>query len=296
MGQTAVVGVIGTGDMGAAIGAALQRAGLRVVTDLSRRSAHSRHLASRAGIEDLGSLARVVQEARLLLSIVPPATASAFAAEVAAAMSATGARPTFVDCNAVAPATLVAIAGQFATLGASVVDVGIVGRGPPSDSPTRLYFSGPERAGLELLATPELQLIDMGTSLGTASALKMAYAALNKGTDALHAVVLLMAEQLGVRDALMKEFESSQAAALRRMQERIPFLAATADRYAGEMHEIAATCESVGVTPLMHEGAAWLYAQLASTPLAAETRATLDRKRTLDEALDVFVRALRSRQ
>jgi len=291
MDRAAVVAVIGTGDMGAAIGGALRRTGLRVVSDLSRRSAHSRSLAQAAGIEDLASLSRVVQEAGLLLSIVPPAVAPEFAAEVAAAMSATGGRPTFVDCNAVAPETMRAIAGQFTSLGATVVDVG-----PPADLPTRLYFSGPERAGLELLAIPALRLIDMGEQIGTASALKMAYAALNKGTDALHLAVLLMAERLGVRGPLMEEFALSQAAALRRMHERVPFLAATADRYSGEMLQIAATCDSVGVTPLMHEGAAWLYERLATTSLAAETRATLHRDRTLDEALAVFVRALQPRE
>jgi 3-hydroxyisobutyrate dehydrogenase-like beta-hydroxyacid dehydrogenase len=296
MDRAAVVAVIGTGDMGAAIGGALRRAGLRVVSDLSRRSAHSRSLAQAAGIEDLGSLSRVVREAGLLLSIVPPAVALEFAADVAAAMSATGGRPTFVDCNAVAPETMRAIAGQFTSLGATVVDVGIVGRGPPAELPTRLYFSGPERAGLELLNIPALRLIDMGEQIGTASALKMAYAALNKGTDALHLAVLLMAEGLGVRAPLMEEFAVSQASALRRMHERVPFLAATADRYSGEMLQIAATCDAAGVTPLMHEGAAWLYERLATTSLAAETRATLPRERTLDEALAVFVQALQPRE
>jgi len=76
----------------------------------------------------------------------------------------------------------------------------------------------------------------------------------------------------------------------------VPFLAATADRYSGEMLQIAATCDAAGVTPLMHEGAAWLYERLATTSLAAETRATLHRDRTLDEALAVFVRALQPRE
>jgi hypothetical protein len=69
--------------------------------------------------------------------------------------------------------------------------------------------------------------------------MKMAYAALNKGTDALHAAVLLAAERLGVRPALMLELELSQKEALARMQARVPYLAATAERFAGEMAEIA---------------------------------------------------------
>jgi hypothetical protein len=135
-------------------------------------------------------------------------------------------------------------------------------------------------------------MLDMGEEIGRASAIKMAYAALNKGTDALYAAVLLAAEQLGVRPELMAELELSQQEALARMNARVPYLAATAERFAGEMAEIAATYEAAGVTPLFHRGAEWLYATLATTPLAQETRATLPRARSLDEALEVFKAAL----
>jgi hypothetical protein len=76
------------------------------------------------------------------------------------------------------------------------------------------------------------------------------------------------------------------------MRARVPFLAATAARFAPEMAEIAATYASVGVTPDFHRGAEWLYALLAATPLAAETRATQPRERSLDAALAVYVAAL----
>ena len=104
------VGILGSGDMGSAVGGAFVRAGFRVVTDLSRRSAHSRGLAARAGIADVGSLAAVVQAAELVLSIVPPAAAIACAEEVAETMRAAAATPVFADCNAVAPATVRRIA------------------------------------------------------------------------------------------------------------------------------------------------------------------------------------------
>jgi Domain of unknown function (DUF1932) len=142
------------------------------------------------------------------------------------------------------------------------------------------------------LEVPEIELVDLGEEIGTASALKMMYAGLNKGTDALLTAVLLAAERLGVRPALMRELEGSQREALARMRRRVPFLAATAKRFAPEMAEIAATYESVGVTPGFHRGAEWLYTLLARTPLAAETRATLPRERSLDAALEVFVAAL----
>jgi 3-hydroxyisobutyrate dehydrogenase-like beta-hydroxyacid dehydrogenase len=293
------VAVLGSGDMGSAVGAALARAGFRVVTDLSRRSAHSRALAARAGVVDVGSLEAVVQQAELVLSIVPPAAAVECAEEVAAAMRAADAAPVFADCNAVAPATVRRIARLFDSTGnwpgTALVDAGIVGRAPgPGGDRTRFYVSGARRRALLDLgvAVAEIELIDLGEEVGAASALKMAYAALNKGTDALHTAVLLAGARLGVLPALLAELESSQAQALARMKARVPFLASTAARFTGEMAEIASTFAAAGVTPDFHRGAEWVYAQLAATPLAAETRDQQPRERSLDAALAVFNAAL----
>jgi 3-hydroxyisobutyrate dehydrogenase-like beta-hydroxyacid dehydrogenase len=291
--QRRTVAVVGTGDMGSAVGGALVRAGYRVVTASEGRGAPSRKLAADAGIEDLGSLDAVVRESTLVLSIVPPAAAQSFAADAARAMRAAGVKPTFADCNAVAPATVAAIARTIHATGAPFADVGIVGRGPsPRGERTRFYVSGAARAAVLELDVAELTLVDLGPEVGTASAMKMAYSSLNKGTDALLTAVLLAAERLQVRAALMRELEGSQVEALKRMRARVPFLGATATRFAPEMAEIAKTYESVGVTPHFHRGAEWLYALVAETPFAAETRATQPRERSLDEMLAALTAAL----
>jgi 3-hydroxyisobutyrate dehydrogenase-like beta-hydroxyacid dehydrogenase len=290
------IGIIGTGDMGSAVGAALRRSGCRVVTDLTGRSVASRDLAARAGFEDLGSLQDVLAAADVFLSIVPPAAAVELARRVRAALATSSVRPLFVDCNAVAPATIRSVAAIFADAGVVVLDVGIIGPAPRQGAaPTRFYVSGEGRARLLELEVPELALIDLGAELGRASAIKMVYAAMNKGTDALYTAVLMAAEELGVRTELMAEFRTSQPHAAERMAARIPYLAATAARFTGEMREIAATFASAGITPEFPRGAEWVYATLARTPLAAETRATLPKHRSLDEALAVFCNALPKR-
>jgi 3-hydroxyisobutyrate dehydrogenase-like beta-hydroxyacid dehydrogenase len=287
------VAVAGTGDMGSAVGGALVRAGYRVVTAGDGRSAPSLKLAADAGIEDVGSLEAAVATARLVLSIVPPAAATTFAAEVVGAMRVSGARPVFADCNAVAPETARGIARALEPTGAPFADVGIIGRGPGvGRERTRFYVSGPARDAVLGLDVEEIAFIDLGSDVCTASAMKMAYSALNKGIDALLATVLLAAERLGVRAPLMQELQFSQIEALERMQARVPFLGATAKRFTPEMDEIARTYESVGVTPAFHRGAEWLYALFATTPFANETRATQPKQRSLDEALAVLTAAL----
>jgi 3-hydroxyisobutyrate dehydrogenase-like beta-hydroxyacid dehydrogenase len=266
-----------------------------VVTAGDGRGDLSRRLAAEAGIEDLRSLEAAIAGASLVLSIVPPAAATTFAASAAAAMLNVGAQPVFAECNAVAPQTVRAIERSLVKTGAPFVDVGIVGRSPsPKGERTRFYVSGAARAAVLGLRCPELTLVDLGDETGTASALKMAYSSLNKGTDALLTAVLLAAERLGVRAALMQELEGSQTQALARMRARVPFLGATAKRFAPEMAEIARTYESVGVTPNFHRGAEWLYALVASTRFASETRATQPKERSLDETLAVLTAALES--
>jgi 3-hydroxyisobutyrate dehydrogenase-like beta-hydroxyacid dehydrogenase len=288
-----VIAVIGTGDMGHAVGGALVRAGYRVVTAGAGRSELTLGLAREAGIEDVGSLEAAVAAAGLVLSIVPPAAATTFAADAAGAMISAGVRPVFADCNAVAPATVKAIERALRTTGAPFVDVGIVGRGPAvGREPTRFYVSGEARAAVLALRTAEIELHDLGSEVGRASAMKMAYSALNKGTDALLTAVLLAAARLGVLEPLLEELRFSQVEALERMEARVPFLGATAKRYAPEMAEIARTYESVGVTPQFHRAAEWLYALYATTPFAAESRATQPKERSLDEALAVLTAAV----
>src|SRR6266511_5072131 len=99
------VALISPGDMGQAVGLLIAKGGVRVVTCLAGRSERTRALARGAGFIDVPSLDVLVRESELLLSIVPPAQAVAVARDVAAALRATNARLTYVDCNAIAPRT-----------------------------------------------------------------------------------------------------------------------------------------------------------------------------------------------
>jgi hypothetical protein len=59
------------------------------------------------------------------------------------------------------------------------------------------------------------------------------------------------------------------------------------------MHEIADTFADAGVTPKFHQGSADIMSLANKTPIAAETRETVNQKRSLTEALDMYVEALR---
>lgn len=286
------IGIVSMGDMGHAVGRSLRAGGHRVITALDGRSARTRALAEHAQVEDVGSLTDLVTQANLILSIMPPAAASGFAETVAAELRQTGATPVFVDCNAIAPGTAQTIASTIAGAGSGFVDCGIIGAPPGRRAPTRFYISGPDAATLEPLSQPDLLFRNIGPEIGAASGIKMCYAALTKGTMTLDTLVLLGARQMGLSGPLMAEFAESQPAALDRMENSVPWLAADAERWVGEMKEIAKTFGETGLTESMHLGAAAVFELLASSDLASETRETADKTRDLETAIDAFAASL----
>jgi 3-hydroxyisobutyrate dehydrogenase-like beta-hydroxyacid dehydrogenase len=287
------IAILMPGDMGHGVGRALRQHGHEVMTCLAGRSARSRGLAESAGMRDAGSLEALVAKADLVLSILPPDAAVSQAGAVAAAMVTAGARPIYVDCNAVSPMTAREVGGIIATAGAPFIDCGIIGVAPGKGKPTRFHVSGPDTGAIERLDGKGIEVLPMGPEIGRASALKMVYAGLTKGTMTLHTAMLLAAWQLGVYDEAVAEYADSQAGALAAMQGRVPRIPADAGRWIGEMEEIAATLAAVGVTSAFHDGAAEIYRVLDQTPFAAETRETMDPSRTIDEAIPVYARFLK---
>ena len=286
------VALLFPGDMGHAVGRALGEHGHRVVTCLAGRSERTRGLARSGGVEDLPDLDALLAEAALVLSILPPASALGTAEAVAAAMGRSGATPPYVDCNAISPATASAIDAVIREAGAPFIDGGIIGTKPGGGFLPRLYVSGPDTAPAEAIDGEAFEVKPMGAEVGRASAIKMCYAGLTKGTWTLYTAVLTAAEAMGLGDDLAAEFQNSQRDAYARMQSIVPRLPADSARWIGEMEEIAATFDDAGVTPGFHQGAAAMFRLLAATPFADETRETYDSNRSLKETVEVVARHL----
>jgi len=267
--MTGPVGIISAGDMGAAIGAMLTSGGVDVATNLTARSELTRKRAAEAGIRDAGSTDALVEECDLLLSVLPPAEAVSIAEEVAGAMARTGARPAFAECNAIAPQTVVRIATLMLDTGAPFIDAGIIGSPPSSASDTRIYCSGPDTSALESLRECGLDVRRVGPRFGQASGLKMVYAASTKGTTAVWTELLTAAEAMGLTDALLAEF--GDAADPARRIKATTQMPRRARRWVGEMEEIAATFEHLGLTPRILLGAADMFRLTGETSLAEQT-------------------------
>ena len=204
------VGLMTPGDMGQAVAMQIKAKGLTVCTALDQRSERSRALAREAGLTDVGTVARLVAECDVVLSVMNPGAALDFAREAADALRASGRHTLIVDCNAIAPDTVHEIAGVVEGAGGRFLDAGIIGPPPRGKAKTNLYVSGPGAADLEQLAGPQLIVHVISERIADASALKMCYGALNKGTQALWLEVLIAAQRLGVDGMLDQQLRQSR--------------------------------------------------------------------------------------
>jgi len=260
--MTPVVAVIAPGMMGAAVGKRLVDNGVKVLTSLTGRSAETTTRAKAAGMAAAGD--EEIAASDFILSILPPGDAVALAERFQPALKASNAKPVYVDCNAINPKTVDRVAAVIAPTDCPFVDSGIIGSPPkPDDAGPRFYASGPAAPRFATLRQYGLDVRVLDGAMSAASALKMSYAGITKGTQAIGAAMMLAATRTGSADALFAELSSSQKEMFAWFKRGLALMPPKAYRWVAEMHEIAGF---VGEDPTAHElyeGAAHFYERIA---------------------------------
>lgn len=254
------VALLHPGNMGVTVGAAASAGGARVLWASNGRGQATRERAEQAGLQDAGTLADAVRRADVVLSVCPPHAA----VDVARAVAAEKFTGIYLDANAVSRATAEAV-GKIITAGdAGFVDGGIIGSPVKQAGTTRLYLSGARAAEVaELFRGSMLDARPIGTAPGQASALKVAYAAWTKGTDALVLAIRAFATHEGVDHALLEEWSISQPALEKKCARAAAVAVPKMWRYVGEMQEIAEAFESAGLPAGFHLAAAQICERFA---------------------------------
>jgi 3-hydroxyisobutyrate dehydrogenase-like beta-hydroxyacid dehydrogenase len=260
--MTPVVAVIAPGAMGAAVGKRLADNGLKVLTSLKGRSAETQARAKSAGMRDAGD--EEIARSDFILSILPPGDALGLAQHFVPVLMASNAKPVYVDCNAINPNTVQKVAAVIAPTGCAFADSGIIGQPPkPGDAGPRFYASGPAAARFASLRDYGLDIRVLNGAMSAASALKMSYAGITKGTQAIGAAMMLAATRAGNADDLFAELQGSQKEMLAWFRRSLSMMPPKAYRWIAEMQEIAGF---VGDDPAAHElyqGAAHFYEAIA---------------------------------
>lgn len=265
--MAATIGLLYPGEMGAAVGACARKSGARVVWASAGRGSATQARAEGARLEDAKTLRAAVETSDALLSVCPPHAAVAVAEEVAEL----GFRGLYVDANAVSPETSRRIGRIAERGGATFVDGGIIGPPPSTSGTTRLYLAGSAAPRVaELFQGSPLATVVLEGPPGAASAIKVCYAAWNKGTIALLAAIQALARHEGVSAALAEEWRSSQPEVVKRLP-RIADNARKGWRWIGEMEEIAATFANAGLPDGFGLAAADVFRRLEAFKDASDT-------------------------
>lgn len=278
MGAMQTIGLVGAGEMGSALGANWVAGGHPVVTCLTGRSARTRGLAGRAGLESVSTLDELVAASDLVVSVVPPGNAVPAARSVAAAAGRTATRPLVADLNAVSPRTVAEVQAALASAGCALVDGSISAPPPrPDRDPARMYVCGPQAGSFAALSNPWLDVVVLAAPVGAASALKMCTASMYKGVKALVMQALLTADAHGVREEFLADVRRAWPEDVPHWHSDIAVAAAKAWRFVDEMHEIALTQHGAGLPPELFEGVAAAYTYAAGTALGRTPLEEVDR-------------------
>jgi 3-hydroxyisobutyrate dehydrogenase-like beta-hydroxyacid dehydrogenase len=249
------IGILHPGQMGIVVAVSAKNSGNEVYWASEGRRAASADRARAAGLSDALTIENLCATCSIVISVCPPE----FADDVARQVAGFGFRGVFADVNAVSPARVKRIARTVTPAGADFVDGGIIGT-PTTPNGPWLYLSGSSASKVAecFRAGPLVAEVIKG-DIGAASALKMCFAAYNKGATALMASVIAAAQELGVWAELERQWTKVGPPGYPR-----ELLRATpkAWRFIAEMHEIADTFESAGVGRGFHESAAEIYERL----------------------------------
>ncbi|MFJ5843957.1 DUF1932 domain-containing protein [Streptomyces sp. NPDC092903] len=249
-----VLGILHPGSMGAAVAAQARRSGAEVLWCADGRSPESTLRAKRYGLSAVAELSEMTGRADIILSLCPPAAAE----DVARAVAALSYSGTYVDGNAISPASMARITSIMEPSGATVVDGSVVGS-PPSDAKSpRLYLSGPGEAlpsVVELFAGSAVQVRSLDGGVGQASALKLSYSSYQKASRVLAAVAFALAQDHGVEGELLDIAQGRTSSYLSETA-YIPKVAARAWRWGPEMREAADALRDVGLPADLMEASA----------------------------------------
>ena len=259
-----IIGLIGLGEMGSEIGRYLVMNDLEVISVYEGRSEISKKRASKYKIRDAGSIEQFCEISDLVISIIPPDKAVETANLYTSFKNKDG--QIYCDLNAISTITAKKIKLLLDEKKIDYVDGAIMGGPPTENYSPRIYLSGKLSEKLNFLNGKGIELMVLKGSDFKASATKMVYASITKGSKALVAGALIAAKKNNVYDELIEELKYSEEYFSLVAKNQIPSIKHKAYRWVGEMNEISLTYKESGLTGGFHSEAENVYELIKNLP------------------------------
>jgi len=252
-----IVGLIGYGEVGKILSAALAAGGQKKVIayDIllkdAKAAAAMKERAAKDGVQLRGSPAELLADAQLVISAVTASAAHDVAVEAAKSI-----RPGtwFVDLNSCSPKTKSSSAQLIDAAGGRFVESAVMTSVPPYGIKVPMQLGGPHAAELASLLAPLGFSVEVASAeIGYASAIKMCRSVVIKGMEAIFVESLISARRYGVEQHVLASLQETFPTIDWEQQASYFFsrVAQHGKRRAEEMREVAVTVREAGLDPHM---------------------------------------------
>ena len=282
------IGILSVGEMGYHWAKLLKSNGADVLTVLEERSDITRQRSENAGIKSVPSLADLIMETELVVSVVVPSAASPLAADIAQTLAKLPKKDfIFLDANAISPMTAHSIGESFSAFPEMFVDGCIIGSSAKLAQNTVVYVSGPRAERLNDLKHFGFSVKNLGIDIGQASAFKIIYAGLTKGLQGLLVELLIGARGLKIFDQIIECYDERFPGLIPKVGRNIAALPVHAGRRSEEMEELHRTFQHYGFDPEMPMAAGRVLEKIAALNLGLSS-GDGERKWSLAETLEAL--------
>lgn len=257
------------GEMGSPIAEQIQNSGIDVISPLKNRSKQTRDRAKKYGIIDSDNLENSIFESDLVISILVPDAAKDLAIQVSKFSKKLNKEIYFADLNAVSPETVQSMKDILSDSKVKFIDGGIIGAPPKGNNIPRVYVSGEHSAYFTKLDGLGMKVMDMSGDIGSASAMKMAYASITKGYSSLLIAAITLSIKTNNFHHLMDELEFSQSNVFKDLN-NLKSIPSKAHRWIGEMEEISKTFIENNITGDFHKASGSIYRNVSDSKLGKD--------------------------
>lgn len=258
------VGILYPGEMGTALGKLLRQKGHRVATTLAGRSPRTQRTCRDAGLEVLESLADVARTADLVMSLVPPAAATAVAEDYCSCKP----HGAFVDLNSISPVTALRIGEICSDAGVEFVDGAVHGLAAQLSARGLVFLSGPRAPWVAETFEGMLRTRVLSAAVGDASTFRLLLSGISKGVIALFVEASLTAERAGLLEPLLACYRDIYPGVMSIVERILPTYPQHAVRRADEMREAEQMMKHLDLQPHMMTAAREVIAAVGHAGLA----------------------------
>ena len=247
-----MIGVLYPGEMGASFAKLLGDAGYRVVTTLEGRSTRTHRLCCEAGLSVVDSLAELLRDSAVVISLVSPGAALSLAKEVATLLGGLerpGRRLLYMDANSISPMTVAQISEVLRRVHVDFVDASIFGLASQLRQRGTLYLSGSRADEISHEFEPFLHVKVVGDRPGQASAFKMIVSGIPKGLSGLFIETMLFAQDMDLLDEALEACDEIYPSMMEVVRRMVPTYPQHAARRSQELQAVEETMLISGSTP-----------------------------------------------